>query len=90
MAKLLKLGRTGKPVYGQFQVFTFEHRRKIRLMLHLALGILRPIGETTRATALTFKVLSATDIQLDGEVEKLKRGATVTISIAERRLRTLL
>src|SRR5206468_4216941 len=90
MAKLLKLKGVSKPVSGQFQVFTYEHRRRVRLMLHMLLGIFRPIGETKRSTSLTFKVLSQTHIQLDGEVQKLRRGANVTVSIAERQLRTLL
>jgi diacylglycerol kinase (ATP) len=90
MAKMLKLRSTGKPVNGQFQVFTFDHRHKLRLMLHLILGVVRPIGEKTRTNALTFKVLTSTQMQLDGEVEKLRRGSTVTISIAERQLRTLI
>jgi diacylglycerol kinase (ATP) len=90
MAKLLKLKSSGKPVNGQFQVFTYEHRHRVRLMLHMLLGMFRPIGESSRTTSLTFRTLSQTQMQLDGEVKKLRRGANVTVSIAERQLRTLL
>ncbi|WGW11722.1 diacylglycerol kinase family protein [Saxibacter everestensis] len=81
MAKYASLSDSGEPDDGIFEVITFPHRQKVRLLLTALKAVTRGLTEGTRARDYSFVTTSAMDIQIDGELQKVDAGTEVNIGI---------
>jgi diacylglycerol kinase (ATP) len=89
MAKVLTISEKAKPRDGLFEVTTFEHNHKLKLLFRLARGVVKSLGAQNRTDQFGFSVVSPTPIQLDGEVMELKAQTEVDVSICPRLLKTV-
>lgn len=89
MAKVLTFSDKVWPEDGLFELTTFEHNRKIKLLFRLIKGAIRHLGTQTRLRKYEFRLLKPAPIQLDGEVMELQANTAVRIEISEQPLRTV-
>jgi diacylglycerol kinase (ATP) len=89
MAKVLTISDTSKPQDGMFEVTTFPHNKKITLVFRLIKGIFTHLGAQKRSSKLTFTLLEAVPMQLDGEIMELSKDTDVTVTICPRLLHTV-
>ncbi len=89
MAKVLTIAEDANPRDGLFEITTFPHNRKIKLLYRLARGIVRELGAKRRADTFTFTLLTPSPLQLDGEVMELSAGSEVEVKIHPRLLRSI-
>lgn len=89
MAKVLTLSPTNHPRDGKFEVVLFPAGHKWTLVKRVAEAAVSATDTVERANRYTFIVLKKMPMQLDGEIWPLRVGSHVTITSAQRRLRTI-
>lgn len=89
MAKFLTFAEKNRPRDGRFEVVRIRHRGKLWLSYKLLVAMVSWIQPQKRAYRYVFKTIEALPMQLDGEVIKLPKDAKVTITVAHKKLRTL-
>lgn len=89
MAKIIKLDEDNTVQDGKFELIELRHRSKIHMLGTLlkaaALGFSHPPSYKT----YSLKVLNTLPIQLDGEIEKLPKGTTVTVTSKHKAIDSL-
>ena len=88
MSKVLTISDEAKPDDGLFELTTFEHNKKLKLLLRIFKGVFSTLEAKSRLHDYECTLLSPAPIQLDGEVMKLGRNTLIKISICPRALRT--
>lgn len=89
MAKILTLSKKAKIKDGKFEVITFPHHHKLRLLAKLFKAASRGLQPANRYESYEFTVLKKMPLQLDGEVESVGRGARVKILACRQLLQTI-
>ncbi len=89
MAKILTIAEDVHPRDGLFELTTFEHNRKIKLLFRLARGVVKSLGAQQRLDRYAFTVLDSVPIQLDGEVMELEGDTKVVIRTCPGLLQTV-
>jgi diacylglycerol kinase family enzyme len=90
MAKVLTISKDSRPDDGFFEVVSFSHGRKLKLLKNLTAAAVDGLDTSTQAKSYEFIVLKNMPAQLDGEVIKIKHGARVKITSEHKLLRTVL
>ncbi|HUP26054.1 MAG TPA: diacylglycerol kinase family protein [Candidatus Limnocylindrales bacterium] len=90
MAKVLTVAKNAKPNDGQFEIVTFPHARKLRLIRRLAKATATGLEPRRQAKEYTFQSLKKMPIQFDGEVGFIDRGSTVKVEAVHKILTTIL
>lgn len=75
---------------GVFEVTSFAHGHKLRLLLRLLRAAIAGLKPDMRTKQYAFTVKTNMPIQLDGEIITLRTGDVVKVTAARRYLRTLL
>lgn len=81
MSKVLSLSDSGNSHDGRFELITFKHQKKSKLMLHLFQAATKGLQTTNRRTRYTFETLEPITIQLDGEISKISSNAKATVKV---------
>lgn len=90
MAKVLKLSKDSRANDGMFEVIEQPHKSRAAVLITAIQAALFPLKPQPRRQSYKFTVIEDLPMQMDGEVQKLKSGTKVTISIAPKALRTIL
>jgi diacylglycerol kinase (ATP) len=90
MAKVLTVAKNAKPDDGVFEIVTFPHSAKARLIRRLAKASAGGLQQTKRAEKYNFTVLKKMPVQFDGEVQFIDKNSQVQITSEHRILRTIL
>lgn len=86
MSKVLSLSDTASVNDGKFELITFKHQTRGKLVAHVFQAATKGLRTTNRRTEYSFKTIESISIQLDGEVSVLPAGTQVKITIATRAL----
>lgn len=89
MAKILTLSKSAKIKDGKFEVVTFPHRNKLKLIGRLLKASTYGLEPSKSYETYSFTVFKKMPIQFDGEVEKVEKSSNVTIESKRRILRTV-
>lgn len=89
MAKVLTIAPKNRPADGKFEVVMFPSGRKWWLVKRLAKAAVSKLDNVERASRYSFVVIKKMPVQLDGEVEMLQPGSTVTVTCMPKYLRTI-
>jgi diacylglycerol kinase family enzyme len=89
MAKFAELSDEGRPDDGRFEVIILRHTAKWRVLFTAAKAALRGLGPQPTAREYRFRTRDPMPVQVDGEVDELERGATVTVAIAPGAVQTV-
>lgn len=89
MAKLLTLSKNAKIADGKFEVISFPHSNKIKLIGKFFKSATSGLQPAKSYRTYSFTILKKMPIQLDGEVEFLPKGTQVTINSKRKFLETL-
>lgn len=90
MAKVLTVAKNAKPNDGLFEVITFPHSHKFRLIRRLAKATFVGLEPKRQLKDYSFKVLKKMPVQFDGEVVFIDKDSWVRISSENKILRTIL
>ena len=80
MAKIIKLDDKNTVHDGRFEVIELRHRSKIHMLGTLVKAAVIGFKNPPSFQTYSFKTIDALPIQLDGEIEKLPKNCTVTIT----------
>lgn len=81
MAKYATLSEAGDhPADGKFEVITFPHMAKWRILLTAMRAITKGLGDQPSYTEYRFSTLKPMPYQLDGEVKSVETSTNVTIT----------
>lgn len=80
MAKVLTIAKTLRPNDDMFDVLSTPHRSRFSLIKSLFWSTVGEPHTPKKTKKYQLKTLSELNMQLDGEVEKLSKGSTVTIT----------
>ncbi len=89
MAKVLTISKQWKPDDGLFEIVTFKHGHKMRLLRKLFRATVDGLETTKQTQRFEFKTLKKMPAQLDGEVLMISSGSTVLISSEKQLLKTV-
>lgn len=89
MAKILTLSKTAKIKDGKFEVVTFPHRHKLKLIGKLLKASTAGLQPKKSYEKYEFTVLKKMPMQLDGEVETIEKDSRVQISSQQQVMRTI-
>lgn len=89
MAKVLTLSKKSRPDDGKFEVITFQHAHKFRLLRKLAAATVKGLDAKRQYEHYEFKVIKKMPAQLDGEVVMIPAGSHVVITSEHQMLSTL-
>jgi diacylglycerol kinase (ATP) len=89
MAKVLSFSKKTEPRDGLFEVTTFKHRGKLRLLLRLLKGIFRHLEAGKQTSRYDFTLLVPAPMQLDGEVMEVEAGTEVSVRTHKKLLRSI-
>jgi diacylglycerol kinase (ATP) len=90
MAKYATLSEAGThPSDGKFEVVTFPHRSKVRVLLTALKAATQGLGDQPSVSSYTFTTLKPIPYQIDGEVKSVDANTLVTIECAPVALATL-
>lgn len=89
MAKILTLSKHAKIKDGKFEVIALPHKHKLRLLSKLAKASATGLEPSKSYDNYKLTVLKTMPIQLDGEVEVIKKGTTVKIEAEKQILSTI-
>jgi diacylglycerol kinase (ATP) len=90
MAKVVTLSSDGTPDDGQFEFIAMSHGGMVQQLVTAAKAAVTGLEPVAKLKYYEFSVIKSMPMQLDGEVIRLKRGSHVEVSIAARKLRTLM
>lgn len=90
MAKVLKLSEDGTPTDGKFEVAMVPHRHKLSIIPWAIKAATVGLGKQPQRDEFTFTTVKPMPMQLDGEVVDVSADTTVSITIAHKRMRTVL
>ena len=90
MAKVLTVSKVSKPDDGLFEVVTFKHSNKLKLLTKLAKASVDGLKTHKQSKSYAFTVLKKMPIQLDGEVMQLQKNSRVKITAEHKLLSTIL
>ncbi len=80
MAKYATLSEAGDhPADGQFEVITFPHMAKWRILLTALRATTKGLGDQPSYSRYTFSTLKPMPYQIDGEVASVDAGTAITI-----------
>lgn len=89
MAKLLTIAKNSEPDDGLFEVATFKHGHKFRLIRKLAKATVGGLEHSKHVSKYSFEVLKKMPAQLDGEVMFFNKNSVVIVESARQILRTV-
>ncbi len=89
MAKVLTLAKTNQPDDGKFEVITFPHAHKFKLIIKLFKAATKGLETARRESAYSFEVIKKMPMQLDGEVTQLAPNSKVEVISAAKALATI-
>jgi diacylglycerol kinase (ATP) len=89
MAKVLNLAKEADVKDGLFEVSAIYHRNIVRLLLSLLQASIIGAQSIKQTKSFTFQTVSATAIQLDGEVRSLDAHTEATVKICHNALRCI-
>jgi diacylglycerol kinase (ATP) len=89
MAKVLTVAKNARPDDGLFEVVTFPHDSKRRLLRKLAKATLSELEPTNQLENYDFQVLKRMPVQFDGEVDYIDKTSVVKVSAEKKILRTV-
>lgn len=89
MAKIIKFRPTPAVRDGKFELIKIEHRGRLHLLRHLLTSATVGADRPPSMAAYEFDLPQASDIQLDGEVEKLADGSKVSVTSHQRAIDAL-
>lgn len=80
MAKIIKLDDTNNVHDGRFEVISLAHRSKLHMLGTLLRAALFGFRDHPSFQTYSLETLDALPIQLDGEIEKLPKNCSITVS----------
>lgn len=89
MAKVLTLSKNSKPDDGFFEVVTFKHGRKLRLLSKLTKATVTGLEPRNKYKSYEFQTMKKIPAQLDGEVKTIQKESIVQITSEHKILTTL-
>lgn len=90
MAKYATLSEAGdQPVDGKFEVITFPHMAKWRVLLTALRATTQGLGDQPSFTQYRFSTVTPLPYQIDGEVKSVNPDTHITIDSAPQALSTL-
>ncbi len=89
MAKFIKLDEKNTVHDNQFEVIAIHHRGKFHLIRKLLSGVVHGFKKPPSYQTYSFTTIDAQPIQLDGEIEELPAGCSVTIKSHNDAMETL-
>lgn len=89
MAKVLTLATDNRPDDGKFEIVTFPHNNKLRLLRKLLTAATSGLPTTQRKSSYQFEIIKAMPMQLDAEVIKLAKGSKIQVSSKRKTLSTI-
>lgn len=89
MAKVLTIATDAKPDDGVFEVVTFPHAHKLRLIRQLVKATVTGLEKPNKHKKYQFTILKNMPVQLDGEVKTLAKDSVVTVTSEHKMLRTI-
>jgi diacylglycerol kinase (ATP) len=90
MAKVLTISKKSKPDDGLFEIIAFKHDHKARLLRKLVKAAISGLDQPKQSKKYQFSVLKDMPAQLDGELLKLDKNSTITITSEHKMLWTVL
>lgn len=90
MAKVLTISKDSQPDDGLFEIVSFHHDRKTKLLNKLANATLNGLDTTSQAKSYEFTALKSMPVQLDGEVIKIEKDSLIKITSEHKVLTTIL
>ncbi len=90
MAKILTISKKSKPDDGLFEIVTFKHGHKIRLLHKLAKATMTNLDSPKQSKYYEFITYKSMPAQLDGEVIKIKPESSIKITSEHKLLTTIL
>lgn len=90
MAKYATLSEAGdQPADGKFEVITFPHMAKWRVLLNALRATTKGLGDQPSYTQYRFSTLKPMPYQIDGEVKSVEADTNITIDSVPRALTIL-
>ncbi len=89
MAKYGRLGSSGRPDDGLFEVVSRRHGRRWRIAVMALRAATIGLGAQAHVSRVEFVTVDAIDVQLDGEVRRLAPDSELAIDCAPRALVTI-
>lgn len=89
MAKVLTVSKEFKPDDGYFEIVTFKHRQKRKLLARLFKATVTGLEPTKKVKSYKFKAIKKMPAQLDGEVININSYTKVTITSEHKLLTTV-
>ncbi len=89
MSKILKLSQTAKPHDGKFEITAFRRRNKLQLISSLLRTATVGLSGDRQAEEYSFKTVSRTLVQLDGEIIRIDAGCEAHVEIVPAALRCI-
>jgi diacylglycerol kinase (ATP) len=90
MAKYATLSEAGDhPADGKFEVITFPHMAKWRILVHAVRASTKGLGDQPSYSHYRFSTLKPMPYQIDGEVKDVDANTTITIQSKHRALAIL-
>lgn len=89
MAKYGRLGRSGRPDDGQFEVVSRRHGRRWRIAAMALRAATIGLATQAHVSRVEFVTPGAVDLQMDGEVLPVAAGSTLTIDCVPGALATV-
>lgn len=90
MAKVLTLAQNNQPDDGLFEVITFAHASKIKLIKRLAKATLTALNTSVSRRTYVFDTVKKLPMQMDGELWTLPARSKITVTSAHKALRTVI
>lgn len=90
MAKVLTIAKNARPADGMFEVITFPHVHKFKLLRQLAKATVAGLKPSNQSKDYAFTVLKRMPAQFDGEVKFISKNTDVRITSEHNMLRTIL
>lgn len=89
MAKVLKLHQRRNVTDNQFEVIEFPHRNKVYLLYLMIVAAFKGLRDQPQYESYAFKTFDSHPVQLDGEVEKMPKRASITITSVPKAIDSL-
>lgn len=89
MAKFVKLDATNTMTDNKFELVTIKHQGKLHTLRALASALIHGFQHAPSYSSYRFKLPDEQLVQVDGEVETLASGSTVTITSHSAAIHTL-
>jgi diacylglycerol kinase (ATP) len=90
MAKVLTISKFSKPDDGLFEVVSFRHGHKLKLLKKIVEATINGLEAPIQTKSYEFTVLRTMPAQLDGEVVRIRQKSLVKITSEHKVLRTVL